>query len=109
MKTINKLIDVLAVKRQERDELKLWLAQKEVVEYNNWKMNNEKDRTAMDKVVAKLKLEDDEWMNKEQDYITIENEYRKFMNTYEIVKGLISRSDVDIKEINKMIENIIGE
>ena len=109
MKTINKLIDVLAAKRQERDELKLWLSQKEVVEYNNWKLNNEKDRTAMDKVVAKLKLEDDEWMNKEQDYIAVENEYRKFMNTYEIVKGLISRSDVDIKAINKMIENIIGE
>ena len=48
-------------------ELKLWLAQKEVISYNNWKTlpENEKSRDAMDKVVAKLKLEDDNWLEKE--------------------------------------------
>lgn len=48
-------------------ELKLWLSQKEVISYNNWKAlpENEKSRDAMDKVVAKLKLEDDNWLEKE--------------------------------------------
>ena len=51
---------------------KLWLSQKEGIEYSNWKSVYTSDRTAYDKVVAQLKLEDEEWLQKEEDLISQE-------------------------------------
>jgi hypothetical protein len=55
MKTLETLLTALNETKKERDELKLWLEQKEIVEYYEWKEENPKDRTAMDKVIAVLK------------------------------------------------------
>jgi hypothetical protein len=67
------MINVQYIKRQmeikkEVADLELWLADKEITEYNSWKKleGNEKSRTAMDKVVAELKKDDEEWNEKEE-------------------------------------------
>lgn len=70
------MIDVRIIKaklkiEEEVKETKVWLDQKEIVEYTNWKSlpENEKDRSAVEKVVAKLKLEDEVWLQKEADLV----------------------------------------
>ena len=68
--------DIIAIKynlNTQRDYLKLKLEQKELVEYTNWRAKDENvnSREAMDKVVARLKLESDTWLNEEADLIDI--------------------------------------
>ena len=80
--------DIIAIKynlNTQRDYLKLKLEQKELVEYSNWRAKDENinNREAMDKVVARLKLESDSWLNEEVDLIELKNKATLVGNIYD--------------------------
>lgn len=110
--------DIIAIKynlNTQRDYLKLKLEQKELVEYTSWraKEENTTSREAMDKVVARLKLENDTWLNEEADLIEIKNKATLVGNIYDVLVGYIgqgiSREVVD-KIANEYIEEFnLGE
>lgn len=63
------LINLKIEIEEEVMELKLWLTQKEDLEYSNWKASplNEKDKSAKDKILAQLKQDDEDWIRKESE------------------------------------------
>ena len=80
--------EIIAIKynlNTQRDYLKLKLEQKELVEYSNWRAKDENinNREAMDKVVARLKLESDTWLNEEADLIELKNKATLLGNIYD--------------------------
>ena len=80
--------DIIAIKynlNTQRDYLKLKLEQKELVEFNNWKSMEENinSREAMEKTVAKLKLENDTWLCEEADLIELKNKATLVGNIYD--------------------------
>ena len=80
--------DIIAIKynlNTQRDYLKLKLEQKELVEFNNWKAKDENSasREAMEKVVARLKLGNDTWLNEEADLIELKNKATLVGNIYD--------------------------
>ena len=80
--------DIIAIKfnlNNQRDYLKLKLEQKELVEYSTWRAKDENinSREAMDKVVARLKLESDTWLNLEADLIELKNKTTLVGNIYD--------------------------
>jgi len=78
-------------------ELKIWLAQKEVISYNNWKAlpENEKSRDAMDKVVAKLKLQDDNWLEKEVELRELEPRLKSMDLCINTIIGVLQSDKYD--------------
>ena len=110
--------DVIAIKynlNTQKDYLKLKLEQKELVEYSNWRAKDENasSREAMDKVVAKLKLENDTWLLEEADLIELKNKTTLVGNIYETLMSYqnqgISKEVVD-KIANEYIEEFnLGE
>lgn len=110
-------IELLNLKTKLEEEVataKLWLAQKEVVEYTNWKNNpiNEKDRSAMDKVVSAIKLEDEVWLQKEQDLISQEVALKMINIRYDVLKATLQaisnpNSDIDLKLFNELQEQYL--
>ena len=109
MKTLETLLTALNETKKERDELKLWLEQKEIVEYYEWKEENPKDRTAMDKVVAQLKMNDDNWLLKEKEYLEIKSRYDYLNSIYQTFLCLSSRSDIGLKKILNLVDNLLVE
>ena len=88
--------DIIAIKynlNTQRDYLKLKLEQKELVEYTNWraKEENVNSREAMEKVVARLKLENDTWLNEEADLIELKNKATLVGNIYDVLVGYINQ------------------
>ena len=82
--------DIIAIKynlNTQRDYLKLKLEQKELVEYTNWRAKDENinNREAMDKVVARLKLENDTWLCEEADLIELKNKATLVGNIYDVL------------------------
>ena len=80
--------EIIAIKynlNTQRDYLKLKLEQKELVEFNNWKSMEENinSREAMDKTIARLKLENDTWLNEEADLIELKNKATLVGNIYD--------------------------
>ncbi len=88
--------DIIAIKynlNTQRDYLKLKLEQKELVEYTNWRAKDENinNREAMDKVVARLKLENDTWLYEEVDLIELKNKATLAGNVYDVLVGYINQ------------------
>ena len=88
--------DIIAIKynlNTQRDYLKLKLEQKELVEYTNWKSMEENinSREAMEKVIARLKLESDTWLNEEADLIELKNKATLVGNIYDVLVGYIGQ------------------
>lgn len=88
--------DIIAIKynlNTQRDYLKLKLEQKELVEFNNWKSKEENasSREAMDKTIARLKLEDESWMLEEADLIELKNKATLVGNIYDVLVGYINQ------------------
>lgn len=93
--------------RAEMAELKLWLNQKEVVEYYKWKEENPKDRTAMDKVVAQLKLNDDNWLLKEEEFIKAKNEYDRLKVILDMANNMMYSQQYTKSEINDFVADLV--
>lgn len=105
--------DIIAIKynlNTQRDYLKLKLEQKELVEYNNWKSKegNATSREAMDKTIARLKLEDDSWLNEEVDLIELKNKATLVGNIYEVLAGYINQG-ISKEVVDKIAEEYIEE
>lgn len=103
--------DIIAIKynlNTQRDYLKLKLEQKELVEYSNWKSKEENttSREAMDKVVARLKLESDTWLNEEADLIELKNKATLVGNIYDILVGYIGQG-ISKEVVDKIAEEYI--
>ena len=105
--------DIIAIKyslNTQRDYLKLKLEQKELVEYTNWRAKDENinNREAMDKVVARLKLENDTWLNEEADLIEFKNKTILVGNIYDVLVGYIGQG-ISKEVIDNMAEEYIEE
>lgn len=88
--------DIIAIKynlNTQRDYLKLKLEQKELVEYTGWKAKEENttSREAMDKTIARLKLEDESWMLEEADLIELKNKATLVGNIYDVLVGYLGQ------------------
>ena len=80
--------DIIAIKynlNTQRDYFKLKLEQKELVEYTNWRTKDENigSRESMEKVLARLKLENDTWLCEEADLIELKNKATLVGNIYD--------------------------
>ena len=105
--------DIIAIKynlNTQRDYLKLKLEQKELVEYSNWKAKEENttSREAMEKVVAKLKLEDESWLLEEGDLIELKNKATLVGNIYEVLLGYIGQG-ISKEVVDRMSEEYTEE
>ena len=103
--------DIIAIKynlNTQRDYLKLKLEQKELVEYSNWRAKDENinNREAMDKVVARLKLESDSWLNEEADLIEIKNKATLVGNIYDTLAGYIGQG-ISKEVVDRMSDEYI--
>ena len=105
--------DIIAIKynlNTQKDYLKLKLEQKELVEYSNWRAKDENinNREAMDKVVARLKLESDTWLNLEADLIELKNKATLVGNIYDVLIGYIGQG-ISKEVIDKISDEYIEE
>ena len=103
--------DIIAIKynlNTQRDYLKLKLEQKELVEYTGWRAKDENinSREAMDKVVARLKLEDASWLNEEVDLIELKNRATLAGNIYDVLVGYLGQG-ISKEVIDRMSEEYI--
>ena len=110
--------DIIAIKynlNTQRDYLKLKLEQKELVEFNNWKSMEENinSREAMDKTIARLKLENDTWLNEEADLIELKNKATLVGNIYDTLIVYLNQGfakEIVDKIANEYIEEFnLGE
>jgi len=106
MRKLKELIKKLNEYRKKMIELKLWLERKEVIEYNKWKQENPKDRAAMEKVIAALKINDKEWLEKEEDFLKTENKYKYYKNIYDVILKLLEK-DIEKEEIEEFLSDLI--
>ena len=103
--------DIIAIKynlNTQKDYLKLKLEQKELVEYTNWRAKDENinSREAMEKTVAKLKLENDTWLNEEADLIELKNKATLVGNIYDVLVGYINQG-LSKEVVDNMAEEYI--
>ena len=92
----------------EKDMLKLALDQKEIVQYNAYKETEvgSKDRSSLDKVVARLKLEDENWLEQEEELVILKNKASVVNNIVELLQGYINQG-IDIDDVENMAEGYI--
>jgi hypothetical protein len=105
--------DLLKIKlnlNTKRDLLKLALDQKEIVQYSVYKQSNigSKDRSAMDKVVARLKLEDETWLEQEEELVRLKTLATVVDNIVEINQAYLNQG-IDIDDVEASCENYINE
>lgn len=105
--------DIIRIKYEvnsARDSLKLKLEQKELIKYNNWKAQpeNTSSREAMEKVVAKLKLEDENWILEEKELIELKNMATLVNNIYEVLLGFLNNKE-SLEFITRIEQNWIEE
>ena len=105
--------DIIAIKynlNTQRDYLKLKLEQKELVEYTNWRAKDENanNREAMDKVVARLKLEDESWMLEEGDLIELKNKATLAGNIYDTLMSYLNQQ-IPKESVDRIANEYIEE
>lgn len=105
--------DIIKIKYEvnsARDFLKLKLEQKELIKYNNWKAQaeNASSREAMEKVIAKLKLEDENWILEEEELIVLKNKATLVGNIYEVLLGHLNNG-LGLDFIERVEQNWIAE
>jgi hypothetical protein len=101
------LIKRLNKAKEEYLQLKSKLTLKELESYRKWKLENPKDRSAMDKVVANLKLQDEDWLQGESRLLELEIECFQLKNIYDVVKVLLMKSDVTVEDVNKFVDSCL--
>lgn len=105
--------DLLKIKlnlNTKKDLLKLALDQKEIVQYNAWKSlpENEKNRDAREKVVARLKLEDDTWLEQEEELVKLKALATVVNNIVEVNQSYLNQG-IDIDDVETSCEIYINE
>lgn len=106
-----KLIELKIELETELKDAKLWVNQKEIVEYTNFKEANPSSREAMDKVIARLKMEDEIWLEREADLITKEVTYKKVALIIEVLNSTLNamsrHEDISKKYFEELQEGYI--
>jgi len=94
----------------KKDLLKLALDQKEIVQYNAYKETElgNKDRSSLEKVVARLKLEDETWLEQEEELVILKNKASVVNNIVELLQGHVMRG-IDIDIIEGIAEEYISD
>ena len=94
----------------QKDYLKLKLEQKELVEFNNWKSKEENatSREAMDKTIARLKLENDSWLNEEADLIEIKNKATLVGNIFDTLMSYLNQQ-IPKESVDRIANEYIEE
>jgi len=94
----------------KKDLLKLALDQKEIVQYNAYKETElgNKDRSSLEKVVARLKLEDETWLEQEEELVILKNKASVVNNIVELLQGYTTRG-VNIDNIESIAEEYISD
>ena len=96
MEKIQELQQLLYEVKSKMDGVNLWLKQKETVEYYNYIQNGGNSRTAKDKVVDELKMNNDEWMSKEDDLRQIKAIHTYLATSKDIIIGLINNNEKEL-------------
>jgi len=105
--------DLLKIKLNlgtKKDLLKLALDQKEIIQYNAWKRleENKSSREAMDKVVARLKLEDESWLEQEEELVILKNKSSVVNNIVEVLQSYLNKG-ININEVENISQSYIEE
>jgi len=110
MKNYKRVLKIKLNLGTKKDLLKLALDQKEIVQYNAWKSleENLKSREALEKVVARLKLEDENWLEQEEELVILKNKASVVNNIVELLQGYVTR-DIDIDTIENIAEEYISD
>ena len=92
---------------EEVKSVKLWLSHKEVVEYNCWKAlpENAKSRDSLDKVVSRLKQDDDTWLERESELLDLESTYNRVNTIYTVLMQtleVMSKQDYSIAQFQEL-------
>lgn len=105
--------DLLKIKLNlgtKKDLLKLALDQKEIIQYNAYKNTEvgKGDRSSMEKVVARLKLEDESWLEQEEELVILKNKASVVNNIVEVLQSYLNQG-VDIDDVGNISQGYIKE
>ncbi len=98
------LVQELSSRRTKVADLKLTLSRKETTSYLQWKQENPKDRTAMDKVIAELKENDKQWQELEIEYQKAVNDYQRLKDFYNLLEGAMKNPSYEKAFVEDMIK-----
>lgn len=107
MTNLIKLVNLLNKLREKKDSLKIELEVIKTNEYTKWKEENPKDRTAMDKVLAQLKEQNEVWKNLEEQYNYISSKYSKIKTIYDTVQSMMNSQYYSKEEIELFISSLL--
>lgn len=108
------MLEIIKIKNEinlKASELKLKAEQKEIVKYYSWKNEegNKTSRESYDKVIARLKMEDLEWLNSDMELVQVTNLSKTVNNIYELLINLTKRTDISLEHIQKIEQDYIEE
>lgn len=89
-------------------ELKMWIADKETVEYKNYIDNGGNARSAKDKVLSELKFESEDWMAKEVELEELKKTYTTMSFVLETLQKMISTVSVGFMSVDEYNQWING-
>ena len=98
--TLKELIKNIETKKRTLTQLKASLAKRELIAYNDWKVLNPKDRTAMEKVIANIKIDDENWVKEEEAFEKLKVDveilgYKKSIAQEMLHSSFFSKEDVE--------------
>jgi len=106
LETLANTIKVYNELKTEKVALKLELEKLEVKKYLEWKQENPKSRTAMDKVIGELKSNDKEWQDLEEKLENISLEISKYGLVIDFVKKLVGNPEYSKEDIKNFIKEV---
>ena len=89
-------------------ELKMWIADKETVEYKNYIDNGGNARSAKDKVLSELKFESEDWMAKEVELEELKKTYTTMSFVLETLQKMISTVSAGFMSIDEYNQWVNG-
>jgi hypothetical protein len=89
-------------------ELKMWIADKETVEYKNYIDNGGNARSAKDKVLSELKFESEDWMAKEVELEELKKTYTTMSFVLETLQKMISTVSAGFMSVDEYNQWVRG-
>ena len=108
LKTLTNTIKVYNGAKAKKVALKFELEKLEVEKYLKWKEDNPKARTAMDKVIAELKANDDKWQALEREYEEVSLQVSKYGLIVDFVKKMVDNPEYSKEDIENFIKGFIN-
>ena len=110
MKNFKSILKIKLNLNTKKDLLKLALDQKEIIQYNAYKETElgSKDRSSLEKVVARLKLEDENWLEQEEELVILKNKASVVNNIVELLQSYTNQG-IDVDVVEDIAEEYISE